>query len=211
LPSTAALGPGQRPTSLNRFLTNTEDRVKKALLLALSTIGFLLIAGSGVIMERPVPVLLNGKPFSNAQLINGVWEMPVEDLARAAGGTLTLEPYFQLQGNRLITSPGAATGRFKMEGSSPMNTIGGTQPGAPAGTPAALKQAPAGLITVRKAGGEVSSHVIMNGGKYFVPLADVAHAFGGTFTAPAGKLSPGQTFTLNFGNGDSILAFRWDN
>ncbi len=44
---------------------------------------------------------------------------------------------------------------------------------------------------------DVSTAVFVHQGKAYVPLADVARAFGGTFTAPA-HLPPGGAINLNF-------------
>jgi hypothetical protein len=65
-----------------------------------------------------------------------------------------------------------------------------------------------GVFHVQRAG-VISKNVFMFNGKAYVPLADVAHAFGGTFTAPQGRLQPGQSLSLNFTvNGDGFLAFN---
>ena len=54
---------------------------------------------------------------------------------------------------------------------------------------------------------DVSSHVMMHNGKAYVPLADVARAFGvANWVAPM-NLQAGQPITLNFAvNGNGVLA-----
>ena len=204
--------------------------MKKLWTLALSVIAFLFVAAPIYMKIDSRPMTANGKQVGNAQFINGQWAISLEDFAKAAGGTLTLEPNFQLQGSRLLAvAPGVQVqGKTKIEASSPMNTIGGVA----GNNPAAQQKAQGAIILqdknqggiilqnkdrggiilqntafhVRKAG-EISHNVFMFNGKAYVPLADVAKAFGGTFTAPAGNLTAGQSLNFNW-NGDGILAFN---
>ena len=177
--------------------------MKKILLVFVCLLGFLFIAAPIYIKYETRPVVSNGKPFANAQFVNGQWAIPIADFAKAFGGTLTLEPNFQLQGrNRLVAlmSNYDTAKKHKIE-------LGSAVPGVQGKADGAIILQNKGF-QVRKAG-EVSHSVFTLNGTTFVPLADVAKAFGGTFTAPAGNLTPGQALTLNFGvNGNSILAFN---
>lgn len=162
-------------------------------------IAFFFIAAPIYIKMESHPLLTNGRPFGNAQLVNGKWAISLQDFAKAFGGTLTLEPNFQLQGNRLsaFVHQFSTDDKHKDQGAL-----------LPAVQPAAQKVREAAVVPrVRKAG-VVSNNVFMANGQAWVPVADVARAFGGTFTAPAGKLAPGQSLSLNLTvNGDGILAF----
>ncbi len=175
--------------------------MKKTLTVTLCVIGFMFIAAP-IYMNQPNPVTLNGKPFGNAVTINGNLYISLQDFAKAAGGTLTLDPNFQLQGNTL-------TAKVKVQDIHFTHTVNKASPMLAQKDPSG--QNPGGIILqnqlfqVRKAG-EISSHVIMKDGKAFIPLADVAKAFGNaSWTAPA-QLAPGQSISLNFAvNGDGVL------
>jgi hypothetical protein len=200
--------------------------MKKALVYALCVVGFILIAAPTAVEYHPV--LLNGKALGNGIIIQGgIIAISVEDLVKAAGGALTLEPYFRLQGNRLLAEAGvhdvakkAVTPGTQAElvpavhppFKEPPVTYKASQPGA-LDTKAGIKLTPGQFLRVQKSG-EISSHVFMQDGKAFVPLADVARAFGGVFTPPSGgaasvhggTLKPGEQIRLNFaGNPNSIL------
>lgn len=182
--------------------------MKRILTVALCALGFLLIAAP-IYMNQPTnPVLLNGKRFANAVTINGNLYISLEDFAKAAGGTLTLEQAgFKLQGNTLTANtPASFTIKGNVQASAAPNTIG--TPAIKGEGQVAHKHIGANqLFQVRKAGG-ISNGVVIQGGKTWLPLADVAKAFGGTFTAP-GNLKPGDTISLNFAvNGDGILAVQ---
>jgi len=186
--------------------------MKKVLTLALSLIGFTFIAAPIYMKIESHPLTTNGKQFGNAQFINGQWAISLEDFAKAAGGTLTLEPNFQLQGNRLLAVvPGVQSAEKQRSAAS---VVPGVAQQKAQGAIILQNKDRGGIILqntafhVRKAG-IVSSNVFMFNGKAYVPLADVAKAFGGTFTAPAGNLQPGQSLSLNFAvNGDGVLAFN---
>jgi hypothetical protein len=72
-----------------------------------------LFAAASDYLSKPRSVLLNGKPLVNAYNINGTWFVALEDLARAAGSTTTLEPQFQLQGKKLFATWTATMGDMK--------------------------------------------------------------------------------------------------
>ena len=73
--------------------------MKKTFSAAFCVVGFLLITGGVILEERPHPVLLNGKPFANAFMINGVLAISVADLQNAFGAA------FKQQGTTLSASP----------------------------------------------------------------------------------------------------------
>ena len=187
--------------------------MKRIGLAIVSVIAFFFIAAPIYMKYEGIyGVNLNGKPSMKAQFVNNQWAVPLDEFSRAFGGGVTLEPNFQLQGNKLISvsSGGDRLAKKvepsaqKVEPSASQNTIGGSvAPGVKIS--AGEKPFIGGALHVRKAG-IVSNNVFMFNGKAFVPLADIARAFGGTFTAPTGNLQPNQSLSLNFAvNGDGIL------
>ena len=169
--------------------------------LALLALAFFFIAAPIYMKYEARGLTINGKnnPFGQAQFINGVWAVPLTSFSKVFGGDgVTLEGSgFQVQGNRLVTL-------------APSNTTEHKHKVAGAGD-VAIKKAvvPNGSFFVRKAGGTISGNLLTFNGMKFVPVADVARAFGGTFTAPAGNLAPGQTLTLNLTiSGNSPLGFN---
>jgi len=158
--------------------------MKKLTILALWALAFVLIAAPIYMNQDFHNLTLNGKPFGRAAFVNGQWAMPLQDFSRALGGNgVTLEPTLKLRGNQLTTS---------IEGESADHKH---------------KDMPMGIIAVRKAGG-ISNNVFSANGQTWVPLADVARAFGGTFTAPPANLRPTDALTLNFAQKpDGILGF----
>jgi hypothetical protein len=139
------------------------------------------------------PVFLNGKPFSHAVLINGIWAIPLQDIARGAGTDKTFEQ-FQVQAStlRVRTAPGAHKyGNIVLKRGVASSTTGGS--------------GPVPLFIVNR-DAQVSVNVLTHDGVAFVPLPDFAHAFGGVWTAPVGKVAPGAPFQLNFAkNPNAIL------
>ena len=162
------------------FSANKEIAMRKTLTVALCIASFLLTFGGVIMEDRPNPVLVNGKPFANAVNINGVIAISVADFAKAVSGIANLEQAgFKLLGNTLVTSP--------------------RDPGS--GLPTGKRMHKPFVITKEA---NVSTNVLWKNGKAFVPLADVAKAFGGVFNQPS--LRAGQTISLNFTvNGNSIL------
>ena len=159
--------------------------MKKTFLAAFCVLGFLLITGGTIMEDRPIPVLINGKPFANAVNINGVIAISAADLANAVDGTPNLQDAgFRLSGTTLsiVGEPWGA------------HALGG---GGGAG-----KVHVHDIVIHKKV--DVSSAVIIKDGKPFVPLIDVVHAF-----IPTYVLNPrrGQPINLNFAvNGDGALA-----
>jgi len=156
---------------------------------ALCVVGFLLIAGGAIMEDRPNPVLLNGKPFANAIKINGVLAIPLQDFVKAAGGKLSVEPYFQLQGSTLTAKAAsdifAKLGDIKGESKDQQR-----------------------LFNIQKVG-VISTNVLMKNGKAYLPLADVAKAFGNTSWQGPITLKPGDPINLNFTtSANGILGVR---
>lgn len=194
--------------------------MKRFFTFVLCLAGFLLIAAPTYIKEDARPILTNGKPFAEAHLIHGQWTISVEDFARLGGSNLTLEPNFKLQGNQLIgllMPAGESTddkhkGAYgKFEAPTAANKVHDASVGKI--NQGAIHSSSKGFLNSRfhiQRAGVISNNVIMLNGKAYIPLADVARAFGGTFTAPAGNLKPTDSLSLNFaigGNG-GILAFN---
>ncbi len=183
--------------------------MKRIFAVALCAVAVASIASAFTLIENPVS--LNGKPFAKAVTINGKLYISTEDFAKAAGGTLTLEPNFKLQGNTLTALVSSYSSQHKhktVEPSAALNTIGGVQEKQSEYKDRGGIILQRGLFQVRKAG-QISNHVIMNNGKAFVPLADVAKAFGAAnWTGPV-TLKAGEAINLNFAvNGDGILGFQ---
>src|SRR5712691_164843 len=169
--------------------------MRKNSAVVLCLISFLLLGGSSIIENQAHPVLINGKPFANALTINGVLAISAEDFAKAFGGTANLQQAgFRLQGTTLSTLG-------HVEASAAPNTIGRD---AASGMSTGKRMHKPFVITKQS---DVSSAILMKNGKAYVPLADVAKAFGGTFTINQGTLKPGESISLNFAvNGNGVLA-----
>lgn len=174
--------------------------MKKLFVLALCVLGFILIAAPTAV-ER-YQVFLNGKPFAKAALFNdpaGAAQLaiPLEEFARAGGANVTLDPSFQLQGTKLNAMVSSYSTDSKIKGEFKFHKA--------ATVPSPEHKHKIGDIKIQAAQmfrvgrqGEISSRVFMDGGKAWVPLADVAKAFGAqNWTAPA-TLKPGEPIMLNF-------------
>ncbi len=175
-------------------------------------------------------VFLNGKPLGKATLINGVVAISLEDLARAGGSSLTLEPMFKLQGSNLNAAFARSGEHIKKTAPTEQislnyqkvqveykeQTAQKVQPAYKEQT--AQKVAPSDMKIVKVVDksssslmfkvnkpGAISSNVLMQGGKAFVPLSDVAKAFGGVWTQPAAGLAPGQGIQLNFASNPNAI------
>jgi hypothetical protein len=171
--------------------------MKKALVLALCVVGFILIAAPTAVEYSPL--FINGKPAGQAVLINGVIAISVENFAKAGGATLTLQPNFQRQGPKLLALLGSDM--KKAQPAAKEKWTPATGAGVPAVQAGMIKQdvgglkqtpAPGQIFRVQRAG-EVSSHVFDFEGKGYLPVADLARALGTTFTAPAAPAAPGAT------------------
>jgi len=156
--------------------------MKKALVFACFVVGFPLIARVNKIEAHQV--LINGKPFANATVINGQLFVPLEDFAKAAGAKVTLEPFFKLQGSKLIAFVPIDSAAAKIKIKPGWSKVSGKDWGANQ------------LFQVVKSG-EISSNIVMQNGTAFIPLKDVAQAFGAKFNWTATSLKPNQSISLD--------------
>lgn len=152
--------------------------MKNALVVACCVVGFLLIAAPTNVGHQ---VFINGKPFANAITINGQLFVSLEDFAKASGAKVTLEPFFQLQGSKLVAigSVSGAAAKIKSDQIKVSGKAWGTNQ----------------LFQVVKSG-EISSKIVMQNGKAFLPLQDLAKAFGSTY-APVDTFRPNQSINLD--------------
>jgi hypothetical protein len=171
--------------------------MKKFLVFALCVTGFMFIAAPTAVEYHRV--FLNGKPFANAALINGIIAVKVSDLATGVGDTLTLE-HFKLDGHTLTTVPDGTSNTLKpLGGASPASKVreAALDPAVKkAQTQAKIKSAPNALIIVVRKAGQVSNSVFTFQGQSWVPLKDVAIAIGTSFNQPV-KMLPNDSFQLN--------------
>ena len=188
--------------------------MKKLALLLGCAVAFFLIAAPIYMNYDFHNVQFAGQPQLKlrAALVNGQWAVPLEDFSRALGGNgITLEPMLKLQGTSLTVTNAAESADHKhkvVEASAAPNTIGGSSVNGGIIGPSDNKVYTNAIIAVRKAGG-VSNNVFTVNGQKFVPLADIARAFGGTFTSPRDPLKPGESLSLNFANNpNAVLGYQ---
>src|SRR5437867_10876728 len=133
--------------------------MKQTFIAAFCVFGFVTITGGVIMEDRPNPVFINGKPFGNAFMINGVIAISVADLANAVSGTPNLhDAGFRLGGTKLSTVA---------------NTWAGTH--AHGGGGGAGKVHVHDIVIHKTT--DISSAVVMKEGKPYLPLVDVVHAF----------------------------------
>jgi len=182
--------------------------VRKILVFALCVVGFMFIAAPTAVEYHQV--FLNGKPFVRAAFINGNLAVSLEDFAKAGGANITLEPGFTLQGTQLnATISGYSTPaehKHKVAGGTEYKEQ--TQYKEQAAKKAVIKGEATPLFKINKPG-QISTHVFNADGKAWLPLADIAKAFGGNLSpnaAAGGTLKPGEAIQLNFtSNPNAIL------
>ena len=155
-------------------------------------------------------MLLNGKPFATASTINGIIAVRVEDVAKGLGLGVSLEPLLALNGSHLKANTSSyewiknsPTVKIREAASNPSVKMraGAAVPGAEREYTIKLRSTP--LFRIGKAG-EISSHVFMYGGKAWMPLADLAQAFG--FIINWSNLRAGQAINVNAAaNSNAIL------
>ncbi len=184
--------------------------MKKILTVVFCVIAFVPIAAKIFVKNEARQIFVNGKPFSKAFLINGVWAMPMEDVIKGAGGGgggMTLEPNFKLQGTTLtalVPAVSPAEHKHKLEASAGATTT--TLYKDHGGAESKVKPAGRQLFRVNRAG-VISTHVFMFEGKAYLPVADWFFSFTGGVFNPATQT--GDAFSFNFAvNGDGILAFQ---
>jgi len=166
--------------------------LRKTFAVLLSLLALASVGNAAIMDEHPV--LLNGKPFATASTINGIIAVRVEDVARGLGLGVSLEPLLALNGSHLK----ANTSSYEWIKNSP--TVKIREAGVKEYT---IKLRSTPLFRIGRAG-EISSHVFMYGGKAWMPLADLAGAFG--FIIHYSNLRPGATIDLNpTAKNDAIL------
>ncbi|HJT17188.1 MAG TPA: hypothetical protein VJ853_07365, partial [Thermoanaerobaculia bacterium] len=137
----------------------------------------------------------------------GVWAIPLDQLAKALGAPITLEPLLSLRGNRLVVNQPNSTTEYK-----PQKADGSLDAGIHfkydiKAQKEAFRVAPGQFLgTIRP--GEISSHVTMIAGRAYVPVADVVRAMGdGSVHNFTGGLAPGQNVNINVAhNPNGIIA-----
>jgi hypothetical protein len=178
--------------------TQEVSRMKKILSCVLALFPLALCAaGPGA---GPHQVFINGKAFSQAVLVNGVWAVPLADVARAAGMGTTLEPAFELRGTTLkVRSGWDAKSNVKQ---SPAPTGQKTEASQKVAVHDITivrhvdKSSPVLMMMPGSAGGTVSNNILRFGGQAYVPLSDLARAGGGVWKTD--NLTPGAAIQLNF-------------
>ncbi|HJT16703.1 MAG TPA: hypothetical protein VJ853_04920 [Thermoanaerobaculia bacterium] len=137
------------------------------------------------------PIYVNGKLFSNAVDIKGTLAVPLEDLSKAVGANVSLEPAFQLQGRSLVARAGwdvKKNVKTAVKGDRPaVSDIHFTH---------TYDKASPVLFQINKQGA-ITNNVLTLNGKSYVPLADVVKAFGASWLLPA-NIAPGAAIQLNF-------------
>jgi hypothetical protein len=153
------------------------------------------------------PVYYKGRFFSTAVDINGTLAVPLEDLAKAVGSNVSLEPAFQLNGNSLNARMGWDVKKnVKASAASAIGGTGGTQASGGGGGAGkvntqdihftqSVDKASVALFRVNR-DGAITNHVLTLNGRAYVPLSDVAKAFGGVWVPL--NLAPGAVIQLNF-------------
>lgn len=143
---------------------------------------------------EPHQVFLNGKPFSHAVLVSGVWAIPLEDVERGCNASNS-------HGSELYPD---AAGRVKVKFS--WDRPGSPTPPSTTTRAIATRASTAGTLFSVNREGVITNHALMKNGKAFVSLADFAQSFGGVWRPPAGGLAPGAIIQLNFAkNPNAIL------
>jgi hypothetical protein len=184
--------------------------VKKLIILALSILGFILVAAPTAVEYHPV--FLNGNLIGNAANFNGIIAVRLDDFAKLGGGTLTLEEAgLTLTGNTLKISSAVADdykhkadaqAKIKINEASSLKM----QPPAYKESPAYKENSALAKVNVKgeshvawkwQRDGVITTRAFKSGGGVWIPLADIVHAFGGGVYTP-GNLAPGQAIQLNF-------------
>jgi hypothetical protein len=173
--------------------------MKRALVLLLCVTGLILLTAPTAVEHSQLTI--NGNRLGNIVVgEGGVWLVALEDVSRAFGSSVSLEPALQLQGNRLMVRE-AALEYMKIKEGTLVPAVNKSE------TTMKIKAAPGQFLKVQKAGA-ISSHVVMLNGKAYVPVRDLVRAFGdssvqGSFTGP---LQPGGLNLHINGNNNGIIA-----
>ena len=148
--------------------------------LLLSTAALILLAAPTAVEKAPLTI--NGRLLGNMVVVQGgMWGIALEDVSRALGASVSLEPVVQLQG-KVLTVREAASQANKVNQGSLVPAVQKID------TAAKIKLAPGQFLKVQKTGA-ISSNIVSLNGKAYVPVADLVRAFGdgsvrGTFSGP---------------------------
>ncbi len=141
-----------------------------------------MLAATPVGNSRMNPVYINNQKFAVAVTVNGILAVSVDDFAKALGGTTNLqEAGLRMQGTQLwLIAP------------TPQTTAArDLQSGLPTG-----KRMHKPFI-IRK-NYDVCPSVIGYQGKVYVPVANIAQAFGGTLQVNRNTLHANEPIVLSF-------------
>lgn len=78
--------------------------MKRLLTLALCAAGFVLLTAASDYLRGTRALTINGRPFGNAVLVNGVWSVPLDDVEK------NIDAKFTVLGNRLEIARDPASG-----------------------------------------------------------------------------------------------------
>ena len=190
--------------------------MRKLFTVAFCVLGFLFIAAPTAVEYHPL-LIVNGQTWGKLTIIQGTYAFPLADFSRLGGGTLTLEDVgLTLTGNTLKISSQVYDAYHKHKDTTAAN-IKIADPAAVKIDTSYKPQTPykENPATVKIKGearaawkwqrdGVITSNAIRSGGGIFIPLADIARAFGGTFTAPAAPAAPAAVTGANTQPGDAV-------
>lgn len=151
--------------------------------LLLCTAGLIFLAAPAALAVEKAPLMINGRLLGNMVVIQGgIWGVPLEDVSRALGASVSLEPIVQLQGKVLTVREAAISANVKANQGSLVPAVQKVD------TVAKIKTAPGQFLRVQKSG-PISSNIVTLNGKAYVPVADLVHALGdgsvhGNFSGP---------------------------
>ena len=88
--------------------------MKRLLTLALCAAGFVLLTAASDYLRGTRALTINGRPFGNAVLVNGVWSVPLDDVEK------NIDAKFTVLGNRLeiARDPASAELTFRYDNCS---------------------------------------------------------------------------------------------
>jgi len=175
--------------------------MKRISILVFVAAGFMFIAAPIYMSEMSHQVFVSGNLLGHAQMVNGVWAIPLDEFAKAIGGnggTSLQQAGLTINGGRLRTLP-------QLQTSNSADTFTLVSPRDAATGQASGKRSHKPFVVVKQ--WDAASPLLSSGGKTFVPLSDVAKAFGGTFTGPV-SLPNGAPINLTPGANGAIILQR---
>lgn len=145
--------------------------MKKALVLVICVLGFVLIAAPTAVESHQV--FVNGRLLGNAIVVQGgIIAVSVEDISKALGGTVAMPATLKIDGMRLVANaanidPAAKKAVLPTDQTALKQNQDTTS----------WKLSPGQFLRVQK-GGVISSHIITEGGRKLVSVNEFAHALG---------------------------------